>query len=208
MIACSLTLRKLLTTGSAILLCFLFHACKTVPDTETKMRAYLDQQGVKYYDVSLSPDDRFVLFLREDTEDIECLSGLPIGAIDISYSKVKDIRALTNCPIVGIIMYSNLVSDLSPLAETQLEMIWFSPRLTSNTVNCLRGMKSLYSINDATADNFWKMWDAGEHYESPSASPSRIIEETRKKKEEIERSWNAVPFFTNGVLEKRDERHD
>lgn len=201
---CSLMFRKSMKTVPAIFLCLVFQACKTVPNTEEQMRAYLDQRAMKYYDVSLSPDGRFALDLHEDTEDIRCLSGLPIGLIDISYSKVRDISPLTNCPITVINMFSNLVSDLTPLEKTRLKIICFSPHLTSNTVDCLRRIESLDRINDAITNRFWKMWDNGEHYEPVSVSPSRIWEATRKKKEEIERSWNTVPLVTNDVMEKKD----
>jgi len=48
--------------------------------------------------------------------------------------------------------------DLTPLADMKLKKIQLPPRITKG-LDMIRAMKSLESINDQPAAEFWKKWD-------------------------------------------------
>lgn len=135
--------------------------CKSVPSTCGQMEEHLRKNGINYYVVDQNEQGEFALELCEDTRDIGCLHGLKIRVLGIGYSKVRDLTPLVNCPLVYIDICSNQVTDVRPLTNTPLRVIDLTPNLVSNTIESLRGLETIQTINLLEVNKFWTEWDQG-----------------------------------------------
>ena len=83
--------------------------------------------------------------------DLSPLRGMPLEELVLPYSREG---ALDRCALL----------DLTPLADSLLQALYFTPECVTAGFDELRAMKTLTMINDMPADLFWEKYDAGEFY--------------------------------------------
>ena len=72
-------------------------------------------------------------------------------------------------PLTELCCDHTQVSDLTPVKEMHLTLVWFTPRKITDGMDAIRRMKSLKTIGlswegkeQFPPDEFWKKYDAGE----------------------------------------------
>jgi serine/threonine protein kinase len=71
--------------------------------------------------VEVRPDGSVAVgYLPKTTDNLEPLRGLPIGALDLSYTKVTSLEPLRAMPLTDLTVYGLAVRDLSPLRGMKL----------------------------------------------------------------------------------------
>jgi serine/threonine protein kinase len=96
--------------------------------------------------------------------DLAPLHALPLTVLNLgACSQIKDLTPLRGTPLAQLrINDCAQITDLTPLEGTKLTYVYFSPMIVKKGVDVLRSMKSLTTINDLPAAEFWKKYDAGE----------------------------------------------
>jgi len=121
--------------------------------------------------------------------DLSPLSGLPLQRLSLGYTQVKDLSPLKGMPLTRLEITSTSVSDLSPLIGLPLEHLDLANTVHGSTMRyltdltplaslplktltlypsknmkgqqALRNMKSLTTINNLPASEYWQQVDAG-----------------------------------------------
>lgn len=97
-------------------------------------------------------------------KDLTSLAGMRLAYLNLSgCSEVTDLTALRGMPLQSLALNGcDHLTDLAPLQEMKLEAIWFEPRIVKKGVDVVRKIKSLTKIKDRSAEEFWRLYDAGE----------------------------------------------
>lgn len=97
-------------------------------------------------------------------QDLTPLQGMPLRFLDLnSCGQVHNLTPLQGMPLTQLQVSGTQVHDLTPLEGMNLALIHLPGKNKSiQGMEVLRRMKSLRTINDMTAAEFWKRYDAGE----------------------------------------------
>src|SRR5262249_49164983 len=92
--------------------------------------------------------------------DLSPLRGMALGKLYCDNTLVSDIRALEGMPLTVLWCHNARVRDLSPLRGMPLRELRcdFKPE---RDADILRSIKTLETINEQPAADFWKAVDAG-----------------------------------------------
>jgi serine/threonine protein kinase len=91
------------------------------------------------------------------------LRGLNLRVIDCSKTPVSDLSPLNGMPLTWLKCYSTPATDLSPLKDTPLKFLWCDFK-AERDADVLRAIKTLQTINDKPAKEFWKTVDAADKH--------------------------------------------
>ncbi|HTU21870.1 MAG TPA: protein kinase [Gemmataceae bacterium] len=122
---------------------------------------HLDFRGAHVSD--LSPLKGMLLTylkcIATEVSDLSPLKGMPLEHLDCRWTKVSDLTPLKGMPLTKLECQDAKVSDLSVLKDLSLKGLWcdFKPERDSAI---LRSIKTLETINDKPAAEFWKEVDA------------------------------------------------
>jgi Leucine-rich repeat (LRR) protein/tRNA A-37 threonylcarbamoyl transferase component Bud32 len=95
---------------------------------------------------------------RTKVANLRPLEGMPLTLLDCASTKVSDLSPLNGMPLKILNCRETQVSDLSPLKGLPLEYLNcdFKPE---RDAEILRSIKTLTTINDKPAKEFWKEFD-------------------------------------------------
>ncbi len=91
--------------------------------------------------------------------DLTPLRGIPLASLDLNYTAVSDLRPIHNMPLRTLLLDAHYATDLEPLTGMPLREVRCRFRPERHT-HVLRSIKSLETINDRPAEEFWKEQDA------------------------------------------------
>ena len=95
--------------------------------------------------------------------DLSSLRGFPLTKLVLNALPITDLTPLKGMPLTSLdISYQMPVKDLSPLGDLPLQWLYFHPQTATDGIGIIRNMKSLHTINNVLAAEFWKKYDAGE----------------------------------------------
>lgn len=87
--------------------------------------------------------------------DLTPLKGMSLSQFQCDYTRVSDLSPLSGMPLRGITLNNTFVSDLSPLRGMPLKNLACDFKPERDT-ELLRSIKTLVTINDKPAAEFWK----------------------------------------------------
>jgi Leucine-rich repeat (LRR) protein len=87
--------------------------------------------------------------------DLSPLKGMPLSTIDFRGTKVSDLSPLKGMPLTMLFCNGTLVTDLTVLKDMPLNYLWLDFKPERDT-EILRSIKTLETINDKPAAEFWK----------------------------------------------------
>ena len=93
--------------------------------------------------------------------DLSPLKGMPLTCLECGNSRVTDLSPLADMPLKLLNIAGTDVVDLSPLEGMPLESLVF-PNVSEENRRRVRSIRSLKTINNMPADEFWKKVDAQE----------------------------------------------
>ncbi|MFA6564686.1 MAG: SUMF1/EgtB/PvdO family nonheme iron enzyme [Verrucomicrobiia bacterium] len=93
--------------------------------------------------------------------DLTPLKGMPLRSISFHDTRVRDLSPLAGTRILSLNCYKTQVSDLSPLRGMPLRVLGCD-FVRERDAAILRSIKTLETINDLPAAEFWKRVEAGE----------------------------------------------
>ncbi|TWT52038.1 Internalin-A precursor [Thalassoglobus neptunius] len=112
------------------------------------------------------------LWMRNtNVKDLTGISDHGLVSLDVEGSSVNNLNALSGMNTLKRLNISRTqVTDLSPLADLQLERLIFTPNLIKTGIEAIRNMRSLQQIDTSfdgvaqpmTPSEFWERYDAGE----------------------------------------------
>jgi hypothetical protein len=90
--------------------------------------------------------------------NLSALKGLPLTELNFEYTKVSDLEPLQGMKLTHLFCQHTAVSNLWPLKGMPLEYLRcdFNAR---RHADILRSIKTLRSINNKSAEQFWKELD-------------------------------------------------
>jgi serine/threonine protein kinase len=95
-----------------------------------------------------------------NVRDFSPLKGMPLVSLNLRQTKVQDLSPLKGMPLTSLNLNGcDNARDLSPLEGAELSEIALPPQITKG-MEALRRMKSLKTINEQPADEFWRKYDA------------------------------------------------
>lgn len=87
--------------------------------------------------------------------DLSPLKGMALSGLAINFTYVADLSPLQGMPLKGLIVHSTIVNNLSPLKDLPLQFLSLDFKPERDT-ELLRSIKTLETINDKPAAEFWK----------------------------------------------------
>ncbi|MEW4487903.1 hypothetical protein AB1L42_07450 [Thalassoglobus sp. JC818] len=112
------------------------------------------------------------LWMRNtNVKDLTGISDHGLVSLDVEGSAVNNLNALSGMTTLKRLNISRTqVTDLSPLADLQLERLIFTPNLITTGIEAIRNMSSLQQIDTSfdgvarpmSPSEFWERYDAGE----------------------------------------------
>jgi len=95
--------------------------------------------------------------------DLSPLRGMRLSYLDVASTDVSDVSPLRGMPLrhLDISAWGKAkITDLRPLEGMRLEHLRFKPSQVERGIEVIRAMKSLRTINDKPAEEFWREYDA------------------------------------------------
>lgn len=90
--------------------------------------------------------------------DISPLKGMRLEALSLRGTAVRNISAIRGMPITDLFLHHTKVTDISALRGMPLRKVALP--VAAKNIGFLRSVKSLKEINDLSAKEFWKRYDA------------------------------------------------
>jgi len=90
--------------------------------------------------------------------DLTPLSGMPLEVLVCTSTKVRDLKPLTGMKLTRLFMFDLAPTDISPLKDMPLKNLGFGQ--ASKHLDLVRSIKTLETINNKPAAEFWKEVEA------------------------------------------------
>ena len=94
------------------------------------------------------------------TRDIAVLHGMQLETLGLRHTLVSDISVLRGMPLRVLTLANNKVSDITVLAAAPLETLQLSPENITKGMDAIRAIKSIETISNKPAAEFWEEYDA------------------------------------------------
>ncbi|MFA7004516.1 MAG: hypothetical protein WC429_10790, partial [Verrucomicrobiia bacterium] len=96
--------------------------------------------------------------------DLGSLAGMPLNCLICYSTKVADLTPLRGMPLTILQIYNTSVEDLSPIQGSALKFLMCEDSVAADPRNqkVLRSIKTLQTINNLPAAEFWRKVEAGE----------------------------------------------
>ncbi|MGA2035583.1 MAG: tetratricopeptide repeat protein, partial [Thermoguttaceae bacterium] len=148
----ALTSLQMIATGVEDLSPLRYMPLTTLRASRTRVEDLSPLRGMPLTDLDLNGCD--------NVHDLSPLKGMRLARLELSNTKVQDLSPLNGMPLTWLHLYGcDNAKDLSPLEGAELSEIGLPPHVTKG-MDVIRRMKSLKTINNQPAEEFWKKYDA------------------------------------------------
>ncbi|MBY0526403.1 MAG: protein kinase [Gemmataceae bacterium] len=95
--------------------------------------------------------------------DLAPLQGMPLRSLDVHQSSLQNLKVLEGMPLTKLDLWRVSVQDLAFLRGANLTELAFEPQAANKaSIDLIRRMPNLKTINKMAAAEFWKKFEAGE----------------------------------------------